>query len=87
MALKCFSDGTDTVVAESEQDAYAVWKETIGASYHDEAAEGERLLELPDDKVLTITNDEAPEGEEKVSMTCAQWAEQTGRDFLCSTEF
>ena len=84
--MKCFSDGTDTVVAASEHDAYAVWKEWCGADYHD-ADPFARLLELPADKVLAITTDDGPDGHEKRTQTCAEWAKENGRGFLCSTEF
>jgi hypothetical protein len=45
---------------------------------------GLKWTQLPDDKVMKIHDD--PD-DEPITKTCAQWARENGRGFLCSTEW
>lgn len=84
------NDVIDWVVAESVEDAklaHDQYMKDIGADPYGadlyEADELEWKAE-PDDKVLSITDDD--EGC-RIEKTCATWAREKGRGFLCSTEF
>ena len=100
--LRVYSNGADSVVAESVEDAWKVWEETTGEKRSD--YEDEEWLDLPDKELLTIRyehdtyNDlytEKPagaavwwdDGVEFVKATCSAWARLTGRGWLCSSEW
>ena len=87
--LHCYTDGTDTVVALSPEDALLAWAEHIGdIEYRDEGDAS--FGQLPDDKPLSIICDEDgnPDDEgEAITKTAAEWARDQGRGFLCSTEY
>jgi hypothetical protein len=79
-ALHVFSDGTDTVVAASLEDALAVWTEHAGEREDDM----DPFELVPDEKPLTITDADDGTMETK---TAGQWADDNGRGFMCSTEW
>lgn len=80
-ALQVWFNGTDTVVAYSAEDAFAVWLEHSGERAEDYANEFERR----DFLYLSIV-DASGDGK-TVTKTRDEWIAETGRGFLCSTEF
>jgi hypothetical protein len=83
----CFDD-CEWVVAESIDDAWAVWSESIGQKredWPDGAWEQE-----PDDKSMRIIVDDdgaiSDQGE-RLELTCREWATREGRGYLCTTEY
>lgn len=87
MTLKVWAnDVTDWVIAESAADARAVLNEHTGFPGDDDdqiPPEDEWEAE-PDDKPLEIRTDD---GRGVVKKTCAEWVAESGRGFLCSTEY
>lgn len=88
--LHVYANGVvDWFVAESLDDA-----KVVAAQYFDDCGtpEDERDFDLeqePDDKPLRIYNEFAPRdaADPFITDTCAAWAKQNGRGFLCSTEW
>lgn len=79
--FKCDVGGViDWVVAASADDAAAVMTEHSGESWGEDKP---AWLQLPDTEEIRITI----EGEGKVTRACAEWARETGRGLLASTEF
>lgn len=89
MSLHVFTDdqNVDSVVAESVQDAWAVWTEHTGITAID-VPEME-WNQVPDDKPITLNfEDEERDGDNgKITRTASEWAQRKGRGFLGSTEF
>jgi hypothetical protein len=77
---------TDWVIAESEQDAWKVWREYLdsaGLDVPDKIDPREIELWLPA-RMLRISDDNEDYAATK---SCKEWAEEVGRGFLCSTEY
>ena len=93
--MKCFTNDTDTVIADDIEDAWVVWCGHTGELREDyDAEDGWAWEEIPLDKELTIWCDwegipDTPDtdGVEEKTKTVAQWIESMGRGFLCSTEY
>ena len=90
--LHCYTDDTDTVVAESPADAIKAWEEYVGDKW-DTERNGEWDL-VPDDKKFKIWCDGAgnpdeheADGAQLIERTAAEWASSRGRGWLCSTEY
>ena len=100
--MKVYDNGCDNVVAESIDDAWAVWCETTGESRAD--YDDMEWGELPDDELLTIRYEdgdyanlynERPDGAtikddgsvELVTATHSAWAKLVRRGWLCSSEY
>jgi hypothetical protein len=73
--LHVWHNDCDWVVAESAEDAAAVYYETTMSETPEE------WEQWPDSRLLVITDKIR---EEK---TCAEWVKSNGRGFLCSTEY
>ena len=81
---------TDWVIAADRADADSVLCEHY-ASARDEPLTRDQLVreglevtgDWPDDKPLTITDDDGT----KTTLLPAEWIAREGRGFLCSTEF
>ncbi len=84
MTLRCFTDGNDTVIAEDETDATAVWCDLMGEKVED-YADTIAWKEVPMDKVLEIDWNDGECG--VVERTVAEWIEYTGRGHLCSADY
>lgn len=78
------SDGTDTVVAFSADDAWSVWEEHTGEKRGDYT--DVEWIRRQDDHELSIMP-EPEASKDKTTKTCRQWADDNGRGFLCSTEW
>lgn len=78
--LHVWTDDAEWVVASSLDDVRAVLREHRG----DDDILIEDFTKLPDDKVITISDED---GSGKTSKTAAEWAAENGRGFLCSTEY
>lgn len=78
--------GSDWVVARSVEDATAVLRETHGTHGTFEVNEGDTIDPLPDDKPLTI-REENDHGYVSTTMTCGEWARITGRGYLAGESF
>lgn len=102
MDLHCYTDGTDTLVAGSVDDAGGIRAEMAG----DECLDFEPFRMIPDEKTVTIFSIDdlcdCPDLEDyqredwahrktcsrlNVSKTAAEWARETGRGLLSSTEY
>ena len=103
--MDIFTDGTDTVIAESKEDAVKVWEETTGEKrsdyYDDELAEWE--LVSPEKELTIVYEDDPKRYPDKlpknakvhqkepylwaVTAKGSEWIEESGRGFLCSTEW
>ncbi len=81
--LRLWSNGTDTVVASSPDDATAAYVELTGASPLDDDGVCEWVV-VDESKVIPINMDDG--AGDKVTRTAAEWAVWNGRGFLCSTE-
>lgn len=79
--LHVYDDGTDLMVAYSEEDAQTCREETFGV---EEEYENE-YRRLPDEQLLRIAPDEDNRSayEEK---SCREWCDKEGRGFLSSRE-
>ena len=75
----------DKVVASSPEDALDVWFYTIGELREDYP--DKRFTQVPDDARLRISYREMSACAPEVTMTARLWARESGRGFLCSTEF
>jgi hypothetical protein len=83
-----FIEGSDLVVAHDSVEAERLWRE----SAHSEELTladypAPDVEQWPDDKLFTITYDDAPKGSEKQRRTCGEWARENGPGFLASTEW
>jgi hypothetical protein len=83
--LHCWTNGIDTVVASSAEEAREVAVKMYGPDDID-AVDGDDggWSQIPDDKVLSIYED-MPGTTTK--LTAAEWVKRHGAGFLCSTEF
>ena len=72
---------TNWYVAKSKADARGQHRALTGDWSGDLTVE-----RWADDRKLTVTDYDAA-GRESVTKTCREWADSTGRDVLCSTEY
>ena len=89
VALHMYMDETDSVIAESLEDAIAIWEEQTGDDYREVFDEDpmEAWAQVPDDRVLKL-NDEDDDGQNRTeSRTAAQWCTHYGRGYFGSTEY
>ena len=94
-----FTDGTDTYIALDRSDLEIVYFEQTGSTMAQEMITANDFDELPDDKEITITVEEAVDiekygwthygndGQRKCTKLAHEWATLSGRGLLCSTEF
>lgn len=80
--LHVYSNGTDTVVARSVDEAWLVWTKAIGEVKEDYPHD--MWHQVPPEKMLRI-HDENDDTTRK--MSAREWAVVMGRGFLCSTEY
>ncbi len=80
--MKCFSDGTDTVVCEERDGIQVIIEEIYGEDHDRDFMDFE---ELPPDQELSIAVD-GTEASRKVR-TVREWIEIEGKGHLCSTEY
>lgn len=100
--LGFYSNGNDTVIAESIEQAIAIWEETTGERWTDYEDEDDwQLLDKsPDELIKVLWTDEFPRPEEVptggrielgdyvgVCATAAQWIAHHGRGFFSSGEW
>jgi effector-binding domain-containing protein len=89
--LNCFTNGYDTVVAYSMEDAQEVCKEQCNCVECKEQCncveDDIEWQEIPDDEVLKIDVNGSYNPEDLVSKTAKEWAEENGRGYLCCTEY
>lgn len=81
MALRVWTNNTETVIAESAADAQKVLEEQYGESYSEDLEWHVR----PDDRPLKIMNFAGDDV--AVTKTNAEWIASEGRGFLCTTEY
>lgn len=80
--LALFSDGTETYVASSVEEARKMQFDLCGENPEPETEWSEVSKNV--DRTLTIHTDD---GEGPVSKTVGQWIKDNGPGFLCSTEY
>ena len=80
--LAVWTDGEDTVIATSAEDAVAVYEDYCGK--RDDGADP--FVRVPDHRVITIRSDDPDEPNED-ERTAAQWVRKNGRGFLCSASY
>lgn len=98
--LHFYSNGVDTLIAESPEDAIALWESTTGESFENYEEGGFELLDLGDNGMIKLhfPDDEirpcdVPRGGRRhypspyVEATEKQWIEHSGRCFFSSTEY
>jgi hypothetical protein len=81
--LHCFTNEIDTYVAASLEDALAAEREHTGMRPEDQ--DPETWEQLAEDHELGIWLDE--ELKNHATKTCAEWAAERGRGFLCTSEY
>ncbi len=86
------TEGPDTVIAESIEDAWKVWSKTTGQSKDEYQAdyENDEFEQVPDDKMMKIFMDDEgkiSDSGNQAEMTAAEWVKREGSGWLCSTEF
>ena len=97
--LHFYSNGTDTVIAQSLEDAIKVWEETTGTDFSDDYDEFE-LLDVGDNGKIELHFVDDPPGAKDVPLggrrvypspyveaTQEQWIKQCARCFFSSTEY
>ena len=82
MSLSVWSDGEDWVVAESAEDATAIWTEHYG-----EPAEELYWKRWDDGRTLSVFDFDEDDNVHKVMRPCAEWIAQNGRGWLCSVNY
>ncbi len=93
--LHVYKEESDTVIAESAEDAKLVWAECTGEPYDDpencRGGEHDGFDQLDDGATLCIQVDDIGDlkcgSTGRVCKTAAQWCAQEGRGFLCSENF
>ena len=83
--MQVYTNGTDTVVAESIDDVRAVVEAQYGCTMESEGWSLDEWHRVKDDKPITITNYD--DQGNKLTLTAAEWAARDGRGLLCSTEW
>jgi hypothetical protein len=91
--LHCFTNGTDTIVAEDLSHAISIWREIIAENASDD--DFDPFEQVPDNKLLIIgfedELDRWPVGDDQHGIyhtaTASAWANCVGKGFLCSTEY
>jgi len=91
--MKLFTNKTNWVIAADVEDAWRVWSEKSGEEREDyeddwtweEVPTGDELAIWCD--AGGIPCDPEEDGSELLTKTAAQWVEEHGRGFLCSTEY
>lgn len=81
--LHVFTNGFDWIVAESAADAARLAEDHHGGTGDGDPDEWEQLS---DKKLLPIYDTDDRAGP-RTTKTCAEWARDNGRGFLCTTEF
>ncbi|MCU0686581.1 MAG: hypothetical protein MUF34_30765 [Polyangiaceae bacterium] len=83
--LAVWYDGGERVVAESAEDALAVWAEFNGCDQaeHDDFDDGDVFERVPDEETITINMGEDGLGP-PLTLTARQWALVSGRSWLCT---
>ena len=86
MTLRLYTNDTDTVVANSAKEALNLWCAEFEEDPKDHV---DSFYELPDDKMLTIIDQDGGEDWEggRKSQLHSEWAREHGPGFLCSTEY
>ena len=82
MTLSVWHDGDDWVIAESAEDATAVWIE-----YYGEPAEELRWKRWEDNRTLSMFDFGDDDEVTKIMRTCAEWIAQQGRGWLCGANY
>ncbi len=85
--LLMYGDSTDKVIAESPDDAMALWAAQYGMSYTEETGCGpDEWLSVPADKPVTLC---FPDDANRPSETrsAAEWIASKGRCWFGSTEY
>ena len=82
MTLSVWTDGEDWIVAESPEDATAIWKEHYG-----EPAEELHWKRWEDGRTLAVFDFDENGEVAKIMRPCSEWIEGNGRGWLCSVEY
>jgi hypothetical protein len=85
--MKVFTNGYDTVAAESIDDVPGAWASSNGVDFYDEGGDLYDWDQVDDDKLITICNVHDGGADDKETRTAREWAEKDGRGLLCSTEW
>lgn len=85
--LHVFSNGYDSVVAESVDDAWKVWEEYSGESRADYEKAYPLKAVHDEELILLLVENRGNDAYIRVQATAAEWCQGNGRGFLCSTEF
>jgi len=83
--LRVFADDYVTVIAYDEWDATAVYEDFCGSKLLLDELPG--WDEVADEAVITIQMEDARDDGEKVTKRAREWIAESGRGFLCSTEY
>lgn len=79
--LKCWTDGTDTIVAASKERAMEIQRQVTGVSI-DEQEPAAEWSQLQPDKPQRIFDD----NDKAVTKTIAAWIQENGEGYLCSSQ-
>ena len=82
MTLSVWHDGDDWVIAESAEDATAIWTE-----YYGEPAEELHWKRWEDSRTLSVFDFDEDGNVQKVMRPCAEWIAKNGRGWLCSVNY
>lgn len=82
--LRVFTNHTDTVVATDLADAQRVVEAQYGSTFEQEGWSLDDWDEVDENKSIAIRD---PDDGGTTTKTAAEWAEHSGRCFLCSTEY
>lgn len=87
MSLRMYTDTTDTIIAESPEDAMAIWAELYGMQYTElTGCTGDDWDEVPGDKPWTLSFPDEP-GRPSETRSALEWVLAEGRCHLGSTEY
>ena len=82
MTLSVWTDGEDWIIAESAEDATAIWTEHYG-----ESAEELSWKRWEDDRTLSVFDFDTDDEVRKVTYSCSKLIAQNGRGWLCSVNY
>jgi hypothetical protein len=88
--LHVFRSDVEWIVGADLEDALTAYERgMIGAPMHPDERDPEGWRQLPDEEPLTIIDDMSLPREQwtRTTKSCSEWAYESGRGFLCSTEW
>lgn len=87
MALRVFTNDTDTVVADDLADVQTVVEQQYGVTFEQEGWTLAEWREVTSTEPITIRNAHGQGWDDKETKTAFEWVASNGRGFLCTTEW